>query len=179
MELSPSAPHDPFQRHVGSNQRVKRIRVPEGEAGEGEGGLLPKICGPTGNTRTLLVTSRCDAPGVYRSAMPAESLYISYDTKTSHYFPLSLDRDAQPLPPSSCSSPPRSARGHVTTIMLPPPLSRSLLRSSSRPPSQPPSFLASCSLPTPPSGYLLPRITYPLNESKRKPRLPPIAPPAN
>lgn len=53
-KLSPSAQHDPFQRHVGSNQRAKKNRA----GGEGGRRLHPKICGPTGNTRTLLVTSR-------------------------------------------------------------------------------------------------------------------------
>lgn len=48
--FSPWARHDPFQRHVGPNQRAKE---------EGRETLLPKIYGATGNTRTLLVTSWC------------------------------------------------------------------------------------------------------------------------
>lgn len=49
---------------------------------------------------------------------PEHRLCISYDTKTSHYFPLSLDRSL--LSPVSFLflSSPRRARGHVTTIML-------------------------------------------------------------
>lgn len=137
--LSPSARHDPFQRHVGSNQRAKKSRAMEGR--EGERRLHPKICGPTGNTRTLLVTSRWMLRA-YTGPPCRQRVCISYDTKTSHYFPLSLDRSAQPLPPPSYSSPPRGARGHVTTIMpvllL---LSRSPPRSPSRPSPQPPSFL--------------------------------------
>lgn len=91
---------------------------------------------------------------------------ISYDTKTSHYFPLSLDRSAQSLPSPSYSSPPRGARGHVTTIMpvlflscpdLPLVLLLVLLRNLL------PSFVL---FPIPLLGYLLPQITYPLNETK-------------
>lgn len=54
------AQHDPFQRHVGSNQGAKKGRTWGGREGERKGkkASLPKICGPTGNTRTLLVTSR-------------------------------------------------------------------------------------------------------------------------
>lgn len=173
-------------RPVSETRRFK----PEGEEeqdGEGKGeekgkekASLPKICGPTGNTRTLLVTSRW----MLRACTgPPESLCISYDTKTSHYFPLSLDRGraASSFPSSSYSSSPRSARGHVTTIM-------------------PILFLWSCDLSPsrsplhPPPHNLLPslftshlaveissasRITYPLNESKKKRRLPAITPPAN
>lgn len=129
-------------RPVSETRRFK----PEGEeelGGGGEGGrrLHPKICGPTGNTRTLLVTSRWTLRA-YTGPPCRQRVCISYDTKTSHYFLLSLDRSAQPLPPPSYSSSPRGARGHVTTIMpvllL---LSRSPPRSPSRPPPQPPSFL--------------------------------------
>lgn len=115
-KLSPSARHDPFQRHVGSNQRAKKSRTMEEGGREGGRRLHPKICGPTGNTRTLLVTSRWMLRA-YTGPPCRQRVCISYDTKTSHYFPLSLDRSAQPLPPSSYSSPPRGARGHVTTIM--------------------------------------------------------------
>lgn len=129
-------------RPVSETRRFK----PEGEEEQGdgrEGGrrLHPKICEPTGNTRTLLVTSRWMLQA-YTGPPCRQRACISYDTKTSHYFPLSLDHSAQPLPAPSYSSPPRNARGHVTTIMpvllL---LSRSLPCSSSRPPPQPPSFL--------------------------------------
>lgn len=131
-------------RPVSETRRFK----PEGEEEQDDGSeregerLHPKICGPTGNTRTLLVTSRWMLRA-YTGPPCRQRVCISYDTKTSHYFSLSLDRSAQPLPPPSYSSPPRGARGHVTTIMpvllL---LSRSPpARSPSRPPPQPPSFL--------------------------------------
>lgn len=65
--------------------------------------------------------------GLFFSLHPAEcfghilvchagKVCISYDTKTSHYFPLPLSLLSRCLLPSY-SSPPRNARGHVTTIM--------------------------------------------------------------
>lgn len=104
-------------RPVSETRRFK----PEGEEEQGAGGegvrrLHPKICGPTGNTRTLLVTSRWMLRA-YTGPPCRQRVRISYDTKTSHYFPLSLDQSAQSHPPASYSSPPRGARGHVTTIM--------------------------------------------------------------
>lgn len=100
---------------------------------------------------------------------------ISYDTKTSHYFPLSLplslDRSAQSLPPSSYSSPPRGARGHVTTIM--PVL---LLPSISPSSTSAISFLPSSCFTSHPAVRISPvsNYVYPLNESRRKRCLPTI-----
>lgn len=96
---------------------------------------------------------------------------ISYDTKTSHYFRLSLDREERSLLSSSYSSPARNARGHVTTIMpILPPLSRSLLvlllvllRNLL------PSFVSSFTSHLSSLGYIsYLELSYPLNQSKRK-----------
>lgn len=166
-KLSPSARHDPFQRHVGSNQRAKKSRTME------EGGrerLHPKICGPTGDTRTLLVTSRWMLRA-YTGPPCRQRVCISYDTKTSHYFPLSLWIGAHSASPASfllfsSARRPRACDHHYarppSLVPISPP--RVLLPSSSAA-----SFLpSSCSLPIPPLGYLRPQITYPLNESRRK-----------
>jgi len=80
-------------------------RVPEGE---GEGGLLPKICGPTGNTRTLLVTSHWMLQAytgppyrqrvcIYRMIQKHRIIFLSLWTETrslSRFLPAVLLREA-------------------------------------------------------------------------------------
>lgn len=146
------AQHDPFQRHVGSNQGAKKGRT-WGGGREREGGrrlLSLKYVDPRA---TLGLFSLHPAGCSGRIPVRSEHrLCISYDTKTSHYFPLSLDRSL--LSPVSFLflSSPRRARGHVTTIMLILlPRSRDLPPSSSsfsRPPPHTTSFLPR-SLPIP------------------------------
>lgn len=166
-KLSPSARHDPFQRHVGSNQRAKKSRAMEEGGREGGRRLHPKICGPTGNTRTLLVTSRWMLRA-YTGPPCRQRVCISYDTKTSHYFPLSLERAASPafFLLFSSARRPRACDHHYARPPSLVPISPS--RSPSHPPPQTSFLPSSCSLPIPPLGYLLPQITYPLNESRRK-----------
>lgn len=100
---------------------------PEGEAGEEEGGLLPKICGPTGNTWTLLVTLRWMLQAytgppcrqrvcIYRMIQKHRIIFLSLWTETrslSHLLLALLLREAPagmwpPLCPSSFSSVPIS-----------------------------------------------------------------------
>lgn len=181
VELSPSAQHDPFQRHVGSNQRVKRNRGGrKGRRGRRREGFSLKYVDPRATLGLFsLHCAECSRRIPIRHA-GRESVYIVWYKNIALFSSLSEPkRAASPVFFSLFSSAksPRACDHHYAHP--PSPLSRSLLRSLSRPPSQSPSFLASCSLPIPSLGYLLPRITYPLNESKRKRCLPPIAPSAN
>lgn len=113
--LSPWARHDPFQRHVGPNQRAKRRRERER--------LLPKICGPTGNTRTLLVTS-CWTPQAYTGPPCRQSVYRMI--QKHHIIFIFLHRSNRCLCSTLCRSSlfllfsadeGKNASGHVTTIM--------------------------------------------------------------
>lgn len=141
-KLSPSAPVSETRRFKPEGEEESRAT----EGREGEGFTLKYVDPRAILGLFSLHPAGCSGRIPVRHA-GRERVCISYDTKTSHYFPLSLDRSAQPLPPSFLlfSSAPRGARGHVTTIMPVLLLSRDLplvlLLSSSSATSFLPSFV--------------------------------------
>lgn len=176
-KLSPSARHDPFQRHVGSNQRAKKSRaMGESEREREEEGFTLKYVDPRAILGLFsLHPAGCSGRIPVRHA-GRESVYRMIQKHRIIFLSLWTGARKPLLPPPSYSSAPRGARGHVTTIMpvllllsRPPP--RCLLLSSSSATSFLPSFVLFTSHLAVRIS-LLPQITYPLNESRRKRCLP-------
>lgn len=160
----------PFQRHVGSNQRAKK-RVGRRREGREEEGFTLKYVDPQAILGLFsLHPAGCSGRIPVRHA-GRESLYIVWYKNIALFSSLSG--------PKRAASPallltlllrsarrPRACDHHYARPPLVP-------RSSPRSPSLIllrnllPSFLRLVSLPIPPPlGYLLPQITYPLNESR-------------
>lgn len=168
-KLSPSARHDPFQRHVGSNQRAKKSWAVEEREGEG---FTLKYVDPRAILGLFsLHPAGCSGRIPVRHA-GRESVYRMIQKHRIIFLSLSgLERAASPASFLLFSSArrPRACDHHYARPPSLVPISPSFSFSSSSATSFLPS---SCSLPISPLRYLLPQITYPLNESRRKRCLP-------